>query len=366
MSCKGEGGRRSEASQGAGERHETEAFTLRDILDAGELIAGTLSGPETYYTFRDRGFGLHYELAEDFASSLGVRLRVEVARDTAELMRWLESGEVDLLALPLPSSDSTLSCRNGWLVRVPSTELARAVDEWYSPGLLASLKAKTAQRKAAPPVRRKARPQMLNAGKGVISAYDALFQRYAQRIGWDWRLLAAQCYQESAFDPRAVSWAGARGLMQIMPSTGERLGLDDPWDAEQSIAAATRYIAQLEARFNDIPDRRERIRFVLAAYNGGAGHVRDAMALARERGSDPKRWGEVEPYVLLLQRPEYYTKPCVRYGYMVGSETASYVSGIEARWRQYCGHASAHVAPRQSSRHESKVRPRDAFLLDSL
>ncbi len=366
MSCKGEGGGHSKASLTAGEQHETEAFTLADILDAGELIAGTLSGPETYYTFRDKGFGLHYELAESFASSLGVRLRVEVARDTTELMRWLSSGEVDVLALPLPPSKGTISCRNGWLVAGRSTELARAVDEWYEPDLLASLRKKAAERRAAPPVRRKARPQMLNAGKGVISSYDALFQRYAQRIGWDWRLLAAQCYQESMFDPRAVSWAGARGLMQIMPSTGAQLGLEDPWDAEQSIAAATKYIAQLEAKFKDIADRRERIRFVLAAYNGGAGHVRDAMALAREGGSAAKRWSEVEPYILLLQRPEYYTKPCVAHGYMVGSETAGYVRDIEARWGQYCGHASAHVAPRQSSRSQSKVRPRDTFLVDSL
>ena len=89
-------------------------------------------------------------------------------------------------------------------------------------------------------VRRRVFAPMLNRSGGIISHYDAYFQRYAQTIRWDWRLLAAQCYQESCFDPQAKSWAGACGLMQIMPSTADHLGLAraDIYHPEKNIAAA--------------------------------------------------------------------------------------------------------------------------------
>ncbi len=364
--CQGGGGKRLPSLFEHGEEAEVNSFSLIDILQAGELIAGTLSGPDTYFTYRDRGFGLQFELAETFARSIGTQLRMEVARDTAELLAWLRSGEVDVAVMKLPEADSTLRCRTQWLVASRSSQLRDAIDEWYDPELLAHLEKQQAERRQQTTVRRKARPQMLNAGKGVISKYDALLQRYATSIGWDWRLLAAQCYQESAFDPHAVSWAGARGLMQIMPATGERLGLVNPWDPEQNIAAAVTYLRQLEGDFSDIGDRQERINFVLAAYNGGTGHVRDAMALTRLHGGNPQRWREVEQYILLLQRPQYYTAPCVRYGYLVGSETADYVKSVRERWRTYCGQASRQTAAPQQGKPNTKVRPKESFMVDSL
>ncbi len=364
--CRGGEGRRPPSLFGESERAETNAFSLGDILEAGELIAGTLSGPDTYFMYRDRGFGTQYELAEEFARAIGTRLRVEVARDTAELLSWLRGGEVDMAAMRLPAAEGTLRCRTEWLVAGRSGQLRDAVDEWYSPDMLKKIEESQAKRRASATVRRKARPQMLNATGGVISHYDAILQRHATQIGWDWRLLAAQCYQESAFDPRAVSWAGARGLMQIMPSTGARLGLADPWDPEQNIAAAAKYLRQLESDFADIPDRRERINFVLAAYNGGAGHVRDAMALTRLHGDNPRRWSEVEQYILLLQRPQYYTAPCVHYGYMIGSETVDYVRGIQERWLRYRGQAPRHATPPPQGKAGSRVRPRESFAVDSL
>ncbi len=347
-------------------KRESSAFMLDDILAAGELIAGTLSGPETYFTYRDRGFGVQYELAEEFARAIGTQLRMEVARDTAELLIWLKEGEVDLVAMQMPPTEGTVSCRTQWLVSPQLKELQAAVDEWYRPSMLAALEKQRAERRKEPAVKRKARPQFLNAKKGVISKYDALLQRGAASIGWDWRLLAAQCYQESAFDPRAVSWAGARGLMQIMPATGVALGLNNPWDPEQNISAAVKYLGQLQAQFSDIGDRNERINFVLAAYNGGVGHVRDAMALAKTHGANPQRWREVERYILLLQKPQYYTQPCVHYGYLIGTETAGYVSAIQERWRQYCGQASRHSAAPAPSKPNTRIRPKTSFMVDSL
>ena len=185
------------------------------------------------------------------------------------------------------------------------------------------------------------RPVMQDAAHGIISAYDDLFRRYSSAAGWDWRLLAAQCYQESGFDPQAVSSMGAMGLMQLMPATADALGVpeDKRFDPEHNISAAARYIRKVSQSFADIQDGEERIRFTLAAYNGGAGHVQDAQLLARKAGKNPHLWQDVAPFILLLSEPRYYRDPDVLYGYMRGSETEAYVRLVMERWSQYRGSA---------------------------
>ena len=298
------------------EEYAETAYDLDQIQEAGELIAVTLSGPDTYYEYKGKGFGLQFELAEHFAVSIGAKLRMEAVRDTAELFQRLKKGEADLIALEIPEnhmtdtelqfsgvrscpSDSTAAVKTGWVVR-----------------------------KDAP---------FQNRAKGIISPYDTHFIRHSQAIGWDWRLMAAQCYQESGFDPEAVSWAGARGLMQIMPETAVHLGLpaDQMHQPEKNISAAARYLRELERKFSDIPGRSERINFILAAYNGGTGHVRDAMALARKHGKNPQLWNDVAPFILRLSQPQYYNDPVVRYGYLRGEETYGYVTSIRERWLRY-------------------------------
>jgi len=337
-------------------------FNLEDIIASGELIIGTLSGPDTYFEYRGRGFGLQYSLAEDYARSIGVMLRVEVAHDTAELTHWLQTGEIDLLAMQLPATPNTHQCKSKWLVRKGDKELALSIDEWYRPELLAQIRQRENKQSRSHVVKRRPRPMMLNAQKGIISQFDGIFQRHASTIGWDWRLLAAQCYQESAFDPKAVSWAGAQGLMQLMPETAQQLGVSNVWNPEENIAAATRYIKQLNTKFSDIRDAHERISFVLAAYNGGVGHVRDAMALARKNGRNSSVWREVSTYILLLENPRYYHDSVVKYGYLRGSETEGYVRYIKDRWRQYCGQVRHNSAPPLPPTHKSQVRSRETFL----
>ena len=127
--------------------------------------------------------------------------------------------------------------------------------------------------------------------------------------------------------------------MQIMPSTADHLGLarSDMHDPERSIEAAVRLLAELSSVFSNVRSAEERQCFVLAAYNGGANHVKDAMALARKHGCNPSRWNDVAPYVLKLQQPEFYNDPVVRYGYMRGWETVDYVYRIRKRYAQYRG-----------------------------
>lgn len=310
-----------------------EEFDLDEIQAGGELIILTMSGPETYYDYRGRQLGAQYMLAQRFADKLGVRLRVDVCRDTTEMLARLSAGDADLIAYPL-RPDSL-----GWLVGSDKEELRQELAAWYRPGMLDDVRKEERFLLSARSVKRRVFSPMLNRAGGVISHYDALFARYCQPIRWDWRLMAAQCYQESTFDPRATSWAGAKGLMQIMPSTADHLGLprDRMYDAESSIAAAAKYLHELEGHFTDIRDRQERIRFVLASYNGGRHHIADAMALARRDGRNPHRWRDVEGYVLKLSNPQYYRDPLVKNGYMRGTETVDYVARIMQRWDSYRG-----------------------------
>jgi len=169
---------------------------------------------------------------------------------------------------------------------------------------------------------------------GRISPYDHLFRKYAAEIGWDWRLLAAQSHTESRFRPQAKSWAGARGLMQIMPATARDYGvsarqLDDP---ETSIRTAVRYLGDLDKWLADrITDRSERQKFILASYNAGVAHIYDAIALAGKYRMNPVKWsGNVEKAILMKMNPRYYRDPVVKYGYSRGRETYDYVRRIYA------------------------------------
>lgn len=165
---------------------------------------------------------------------------------------------------------------------------------------------------------------------GTISRYDNIFRRYAPTIGWDWRMLAAQAYTESKFNPKARSFAGARGLMQIMPKTGRAYGLKNANDPEQSVRAAVKLLDDLDRQLQaKVPDETERQKFVLAAYNGGIGHVYDAIRLAQKHGLDPTVWdGNVAEAALMLANPAHYNDPVVKYGYLRGRETTDYVKRI--------------------------------------
>ncbi len=304
-------------------------YDLHEIQSSGTIIAGTLSGPDTYYEYHGKGMGLQFLLAEAFAQSIGVVLQMEISPDTTSLLHKLERGEIDFIALEMPT----------WQTRSDETLLSEAIAEWWKPERIRQIQSSASSTTVT--VRRHMRPVMQDAAHGIISAYDDLFRQYSSSAGLDWRLLAAQCYQESGFDPQAISSMGAQGLMQLMPSTADAMGVpaDKRFDPEQNIAAAARYIRKTSQSFADIKDGNERICFALAAYNGGVGHVQDAQTLARKAGRDHQRWQEVSPFILLLSEPRYYRDPDVRHGYMRGSETEAYVRLIMERWQQYRGSA---------------------------
>ncbi len=175
----------------------------------------------------------------------------------------------------------------------------------------------------------------LRAGRsGRISNYDGLFMKFARKFGFDWRLIAAQSYVESRFDPRVRSWVGARGLMQIMPRTAKELGFKNIVEPGSGIQAGMKYLAIMRNRFEPELKIADRNSFALAAYNAGYGHVLDARRLAEARGLDADRWSEnVERAMLLLSRPNYAKQ--ARYGYCRGSEPVAYVRKIFEHYQAF-------------------------------
>lgn len=167
-----------------------------------------------------------------------------------------------------------------------------------------------------------------------LSPYDDLVQTLSKEFSFDWRMVTAQMYQESRFDPEAVSFAGALGLMQVMPRTGKEFGYTELSKPEVGLRAGLDYLRWLEDRFRDDLAFEERIYFVLASYNAGAGHVRDARRLADNLGLDKNKWfGHTERAMLLLSKPEHYKN--ARFGYVRGSEPVNYVREIRQRYLAY-------------------------------
>jgi membrane-bound lytic murein transglycosylase F len=172
---------------------------------------------------------------------------------------------------------------------------------------------------------------------GAISPYDDLFRREAERLEWDWRLLAALAYRESQFRPDALSWAGASGLMQLMPRTASNFGADNPFDPEQNITAGVNFLLWLENYWKEhITDPEERRNFVMASYNVGQGHVQDARRLTEHFDADPNKWnGNVERFMLKKSNPDYYNLEIVNFGYASGVAPVIYVRDIYELYTHY-------------------------------
>ncbi len=170
-----------------------------------------------------------------------------------------------------------------------------------------------------------------------ISPYDKVIKEYSKEIEWDWRLLASLIYQESRFYPYARSWAGAFGLMQLMPHNAEKYGIDSLSSPEEQIRAGVAFIKLLDRQFEEkIADKDERTKFVLASYNAGIAHVYDARRLAQKYNKDPNRWDEnVDYYLLNKSKPKYYNDSVVKYGYCRGTEPYNFVYDILDRYEHY-------------------------------
>jgi Predicted soluble lytic transglycosylase fused to an ABC-type amino acid-binding protein len=226
--------------------------------------------------------------------------------------------------------------RNAWLVNKDNTDLAEKINVWQSTSAMNRLEKNLTYKyfERSPYFANK----KIKIPTGAISPYDAIFQKYATQINWDWRILASLAFHESRFDSSAVSWVGASGLMQLMPRTAARFGLDSStiFNPEKNVEAAVQYIKSLNLTFRKVEDENERIKFIIGAYNSGSAHVIDAMALAKKYGRDPHLWFDNVEYFLEKKSDSiFYNDPVVKYGRFRASQTIAYVENTFETYRKY-------------------------------
>ncbi len=211
---------------------------------------------------------------------------------------------------------SLLMALNGWIDGFEQRKLNRILSNYINKGNVFSAK---------------------RLSSGHISFFDDIIKKTAKEIGWDWRLLASLIYQESRFKLDLESDKGAFGLMQLMPVVMEKYGIGYDATPEEQVRAGGQLISHLNKCFEDkVTDREERVKFVLAAYNSGIGHVYDAQRLATKYGKRPDVWdNNVDYFILNKSKKQYYSDTCCHAGYLRGAETFRFVEEVLDRYYEY-------------------------------
>lgn len=316
------------------------------IHDAIELINDTVS---------IRMNSAYNERMRSLSNEIGGTIHIDTLNSrlsTDEIIKMVKDGKIrytiadenlakinasyyPILKVDVPVS---FSQRIAWVTRKKSKKFREAVNAWILSERKQTDYNVTYNKyfKNKRNFRSRARSDFYSLNNRQISEYDELFKKYSKEIKWDWRLLASQVYQESRFDPKATSWVGAKGLMQMMPRTAKSYGVRNLNNPAQSIKGGTAYLNWLAGRFPNIQDSLTQIKFMLAAYNCGPGHVQDAQRLAQQVGLDANVWeGNVEQMILDLSSPKNFNKPIIKHGYVRGEEPVNYVKEIFERYQHY-------------------------------
>lgn len=214
------------------------------------------------------------------------------------------------------ADSSVLEAFNGWIDGIEQRHLSKVLAKYINRGSVFG-------RKPTP--------------SGHLSEFDDIIKKTAKNIGWDWRLLASIIYQESHFRLDLESEKGAFGLMQLMPVVMERYGIDYDSTPEEQLEAGGKLLQYLENCLEKrVADSTERVKFVLAAYNAGLGHVYDAQRLASKYGKLPDVWDDnVDFFILNKSKAQYYNDTCCKAGYLRGTETFRFVEEVLERFYQY-------------------------------
>ena len=175
-------------------------------------------------------------------------------------------------------------------------------------------------------------PESSERGLGIISPYDDLIKQVADSADIDWLMVASIMAQETKFNPNSKSWAGAVGLMQVMPRYSEVENEEKLYDAETNVREGVRIIKE-HLRHYSYMDSTDQWSFALAAYNAGPGHIADARRLAMDQNKNPNEWENISDALLKLMHRKYYKD--ARYGFCRGIETVRYVKEIKNRYNTY-------------------------------
>lgn len=227
------------------------------------------------------------------------------------------------------NSPNLLDVINNWLIKIKKESTFMVIYNRYFKSPRTSL--------------HRATSDYSSLGGNKISRYDELIKAGAKKLNWDWRLLAAIIYQESKFINKDESWAGARGLMQLMPETAKQFGAKDPDNPSQNIKAGVNYLLYLDKFWNkSIHDPNERLKFVLASYNVGLTHIVDAKKLAQKYGKSPRLWTDnVEYYLLKKSEAKFFRDPVAEAGYCKCEEPVNYVKNVLETFEAYRLHIAA-------------------------
>ena len=320
--------------------------------DGSMQIKSTLDmAGKTIHVVKNSAFA---ERLRNIESEIGDSINiVEVENiDSEQLIEQVAHGEIDYCVTdePVaminqtyhPSLDISVAVsfpqNMAWAVSKDNPQLLEAVNDWIS-----EMRGSTFHRVLYkkyfkdPKTLTRAQSPYLSFKGGSISNYDDAIKKCSKIIDWDWRLLAAVIYQESRFKVDARSWCGAFGLMQLMPETAAKYGIDSTSTAEENIRAGVKYLKWIDKQLTDsVTDKDERVKFVLASYNIGLGHILDARRVAKANGANPEVWdNSVDFYLLHKSEALYYNPELVRSGYCRGDETYNFVREIMERYRIY-------------------------------
>lgn len=285
--------------------------------------------------------GYNYHLLQKYAESNGQTIEIGIRMGDASYVDSLIAGSIDILAVPfidsLDMADDSLTASfpidsmTVWLMRKDDmAEMDRLnswIAQWHESDEYEAVRNSFLHRFSAFRSRR----------RDCISPYDELIRSHSDSLGWDWRLLAAIIYQESRFHIEARSRRGAAGLMQMMPSTAARYGIEDPLDPEANIEAGARLLGNLLHRYRNVAaDKEEQYKYALAAYNAGIGRVDDILNLARYREIDTGYWENVVAVIPEMSDEALKDTGAVRLGPFKGTETIAYVNRVLDIYREFC------------------------------
>lgn len=326
-------------------QEQTNAQLIRNPMSLDGKTIHVISG--TSYAMRMRN--LEEELGAEFTI-------VEDTTESEALIKKVATGEIDYTvsdhmiaqvnAAYYPNLDVntvlSISQQIAWAVRKNSPQLLSTINAW-----LTQIKREPTFMVIYNRYFKSPRTSLIRSksdyfsfGGNRLSPYDEIIKTGAKKLEWDWRLLAALVYQESKFNPQGESWAGARGLMQLMPETAKRFGANNVNDPAQSVKAGVNYLKYLD-RFwqKSVADSTERLKFILASYNAGLSHIIDAQKLTRKHDGNPGVWeGNVEFYLSKKSEAKYYKDPVVTAGYCKCEEPVNYVRDVIDRYEEYAQH----------------------------
>ena len=301
-------------------------------------------------TLKAKGYsiGYLYELFQKFEEHQRCKIKLSLVEQNA-MQQWVQliTGKTDMLILnsqkdtvPTIFEDEVVSSsildreEDVCVVRKDKYNIVQALNYWfpyfkqtqdYSHTQRYHKSYRIADRNGAP------------ISRTTISPYDTYVKKYADILGWDWRLICSLIYQESKFKMGVSSSRGAIGLMQIKESVANTYGVSDIYNPEYNIKAGISHLARLQKLYKRAgADSSNVIKLTLAAYNCGEGRIEDCMTLAKQKGLDPLVWDNLAEVIPLMRDEEHYSNDALKLGRFNGGETLKFVELILDRYGKYC------------------------------